>query len=1055
MRLRNNLIRILLLSIFLSQIPTLARAAVAPTITSQPTSIVVANGATSFNISVTATRSDGGTLTYQWFKRLHLNDNSPTTLSNGTRISGATSSSLTIGASGSTVTASDAGIFYVTVTNTLNGETASTTSSNASVVVTLLEEGFRNASLTNSNDWIFTYNNSNYANSQRTLQGGSLSTANEYFQPCLTASSGTATTVTSGNTEATVGAGNNKTVQTLGSCNGTNISTAGNGALRMSSNRLDTKASAVFTREINTSSGLDISFGFASYGGLEGNNTGGTADGSGFYLMAGGATDYSPGGAGGAIGYARRGTEQGVQSGLFAVGLDAYGNVGTSGHVGTNCAAGSITDFNNSTYTAVASITRDNDKIAVLGPAGTTRTTGYCLLATPTGTATTTLSGYSGGDRAITFSNPSVTSRTSGTNGTCTVCRDIRIIVDSSAIPSNDRKIYVIVDGTVRYEINQPQALKDSSTFKFGFSSATGGSSIISEFWGINVNTFTGVTAPDRPTSVTTSTANGVDSSKTISWTAPGAWGIGELASGATGAVNRSYVARIIDSSGNDTSWTCSTTSTSCTIEGITSGTYTARVTAINRSGISSLPSDGSSSFTSTLTIQSSCANFAQLQNGSFETPAISGTNLIRNDASINSDPDQVAWRTTATDNQLEIWRNPTPVNGVSATEGVQLAELNANQFAGLYQDVSTVGGSIIRWRLSHRGRNGTESMKLLIGTTTGSTTYTRSDSTTISIPGTFSPSTGVSGTASSGLRNGTTQNSIEDNNSTWGTWSGSYTVPSNQTTTRFLFISFNPSSGGGGNLLDDVIFTPLAACPDTVSGISSTSKTVNILSNDFGFSLGTLSIISATQTSGTTLSSLSFSGNNLTYTPPSNFNSGSIVVTYTFRNSSNSSEISASTVTIVPEVTQRSIVRFAADPTKTSKTIRSIQLNNTFTTSIYTCIDLVTSNNSTTVETASGSPTISVASGGTQTQLNSNRSVRISGTLANSQSALNRLTLNANGASSIFSGSGASRWVLVRSGVIDTPNANSPTCSTTNQSWIEISPLELRKRRIVTVLLN
>ena len=302
------------------------------------------------------------------------------------------------------------------------------------------------------------------------LEGGTLSTANEYFQPCLTAATGTATTVTSGNTEATDGAGNNKTVSTLGSCNGSALVTAGNGALRMSSNRLETKSSAVFTREISTASGLDISFGFASYGGLEGAATGGTADGSGFYLKAGSSTDYAPGGAGGAIGYARRSGENGVDRGLFAIGLDAYGNVGQANHVGSNCTAGTITDFNNTTYTAVDNVSTTADKIALLGPTGETRQQGYCLMTSPTGTATTTLSGYSGGSRSITFMNPSVSNRTSGTNSTCTVCKDVRIIVDSSAIASADRKIYVIVDGTVRYEVNQPQALKDSSTFKFGFS---------------------------------------------------------------------------------------------------------------------------------------------------------------------------------------------------------------------------------------------------------------------------------------------------------------------------------------------------------------------------------------------------------------------------------------------------------------------------------------------------------------------------------------------------------------------------------------------------------
>jgi hypothetical protein len=945
--------KILLLSFFLFESIQVAQAVVAPTITSQPTSIVVLSGTTSFNLTVTATVNDGGTLSYQWYKRAHLNDNSPTTLSNTSRISGATTRSLTIGASGAgnTVAASDAGIFYVIVTNTLSGSSLSTTSSNAVVVITLLDEDFRDASLSNSSDWVFTYNNSSYANSAQSLQGGTASTANEYFQPCLTAASGTATTVTSGATEATVGAGNDKTVSVLGSCNGSALVTTGNGALRMSSNRLDTKSSAVFTREISTASGLDISFGFASYGGLEGAGTGGTADGSGFYLKAGSSTDYAPGGAGGAIGYARRLSENGVHQGLFAIGLDAYGNVGQANHVGTNCAANAtIPDFNNTTYTAVANVATTSNKIALLGPTGATRLQGYCLMASPTGTSSTTLSGYSGGSRSITFMNPSVSNRTSGTNNTCTVCKDVRIIVDSSAIASTDRKIYVIVDGTVRYEVNQPQALKDSSTFKFGFSSATGGSSIISEFWGINVRTFTGVTAPDRPTSVSTATANNVDSSKTISWTAPAAWGIGELASGATGAVNRSYVARIIDSSGNETGWNCTTTSTSCTIEGITSGTYTARVTAINRSGISSLPSDGSSSFTSTLTVQTSCSTFARIVNGSFEDAAVestggatialssigTGTNASGNYLWRGYNGDSTAeptmflnlqessyaspsttirringWETTASDGKIEIQRQRSGYEATANTssedlyfdnygptpaQGSYWAELNADAIGALYQDLATVPNTIMRWSIKHRGRQERdESMQVKIGPTNSTTAQSPTARRT---PNTIWESTApTSWSADSGYTSSSTITSRLS--SGWVEYQGSYTIPANQTTTRFSFES--ETQGSTANLLDDIVFTPLAACPDLVVGTASTSQTVNVLLNDYGYELNTLAVINASQVSGPTVSSVTFSGNNITFTPPSNFdaNSAPIVISYTFRNGSNSNEISSARLII------------------------------------------------------------------------------------------------------------------------------------------------------------
>ena len=1420
--------KILLVSFFLFESIQFAHAVVAPTISSQPTSIVVASGTTSFNLTVTATVNDGGTLSYQWYKRAHLNDNSPTTLSNTSRISGATTRSLTIGASGAgnTVAASDAGIFYVIVTNTLSGSSLSTTSSNAVVVITLLDEDFRDASLSNSSDWVFTYNNSSYANTSRALQGGTSSTANEYFQPCLTAASGAATTVTSGATEATVGAGNDKTVSVLGSCNGLALVTTGNGALRMSSNRLDTKSSAVFTREISTASGLDISFGFASYGGLEGAGTGRTADGSGFYLKAGSSTDYVPGGAGGAIGYARRVNETGVDKGLFAIGLDAYGNVGQANHVGNNCAAGTITDFNGTTYTAVNNVSTTANKIALLGPTGATRLQGYCLMTSPTGNATTTLSGYSGGSRSITFTNPSVSNRTSGTNNTCTVCKDVRIIVDSSAIASADRKIYVIVDGTVRYEVNQPQALKDSSTFKFGFSSATGGSSIISEFWGINVRTFTGVTAPDRPTSVSAATANNVDSSKTISWSAPAAWGIGELASGATGAVDRSYVARIIDSSGNETGWNCTTTSTSCTIEGITSGTYTARVTAINRSGISSLPSDGSSSFTSTLTVQTTCSTFARIINGSFEDDAIQGTNgetialaaigtgtvngenylwrgyngsttneptmfLNLQQSSYTTPSEDIrrinGWQTTSSDGKIEIQRQrsgyeATPNTyeqssyydkyGPTPAQGRYWAELNADQIGALYQDVTTVPNTIMRWSIKHRGRQETdESMQVKIGTTNSTTAQVPiARRTPNTIWGSTPP---TSWSADSGYTSSSTITSRLS--SGWREYQGSYTIPANQTTTRFSFESI--TAGSVANLLDDIVFTPLAACPDLVVGTASTSQTVNVLLNDYGYELNTLAVINASQVSGPTVSSVSFSGNNITFTPPSNFdaNSAPIVISYTFRNGSNSNEISSArliitgscnsigqlqngdfetpvveagsfsispdasaspsaspfwlatltndrnieiwrqpaagtdgnempdpslsyaksgeqlaelapnivgngiyqdlptvegavirykfshhrrgwadtsepdvmqvkigatnspsvnvplthrsnnamqsiendgnltasdnywhdytgayvagsegttrfeftgvtsafgdssgnlldaiefstllvcpftrtvvsgnslninvfdvdrdsildtedsrgtsqsnicattndvsggcttasitvsglagatatvlanssgrslrftapsgvtnqtsvqvqfsirnefsdissgtiTFQVVPEGSQRGINRYPIDPRATTANIRSVNLTSSSNTNIFTCIDLVTANNSTEVDTSNTAPTLSISSGGTQTSANSSRSLTIRGTLANNQSAISGLRVNAEGANRIMDTSGTSRWLLIRMRALNENDSTTTTCSTVNRTWIELSPLRLSRIKKVVVSLQ
>lgn len=93
---------------------TATTSATAPTITTQPASQSV-NSGSSATFTVAATGN--GTLTYQWYAG---------SVGSGTAISGATAASYTTGT---------AGTYYVVVTNTLNGTSASTTSSAATLTV--------------------------------------------------------------------------------------------------------------------------------------------------------------------------------------------------------------------------------------------------------------------------------------------------------------------------------------------------------------------------------------------------------------------------------------------------------------------------------------------------------------------------------------------------------------------------------------------------------------------------------------------------------------------------------------------------------------------------------------------------------------------------------------------------------------------------------------------------------------------------------------------------------------------------------------------------------
>lgn len=167
------------------------------------------------------------------------------------------------------------------------------------------------------------------------------------------------------------------------------------------------------------------------------------------------------------------------------------------------------------------------------------------------------------------------------------------------------------------------------------------------------------------------------------------------------------------------------------------------------------------------------CPEQVALVNGGFEGPVVTGgawASLL--DASQGGAGSVPGWRTTATDHRIELWSTRM---GVPPVEGGQFAELNANQVSTLYQDRPTTPGQKLYWRLSHRGRLGADAMALDIG----------------------APA------------NPAQQTTMSDGNGKWGAYSGTYTVPAGQTTTRFAFRSLSAAGGNPtyGNFLDDVFF--------------------------------------------------------------------------------------------------------------------------------------------------------------------------------------------------------------------------------------------------------
>ena len=103
-------------------------------------------------------------------------------------------------------------------------------------------------------------------------------------------------------------------------------------------------------------------------------------------------------------------------------------------------------------------------------------------------------------------------------------------------------------------------------------------------------------------------------------------------------------------------------------------------------------------------------AQAASLINGGFEDTSL-GADPAPSSVGFYDASAVPGWKTTATDNQIELWNST--FSGVSAYEGEQFAELNANQVSTLYQDVSGIAASLrIGFEFAHRGRTGTDSMR-------------------------------------------------------------------------------------------------------------------------------------------------------------------------------------------------------------------------------------------------------------------------------------------------------------------------------------------------------
>jgi uncharacterized repeat protein (TIGR01451 family) len=202
------------------------------------------------------------------------------------------------------------------------------------------------------------------------------------------------------------------------------------------------------------------------------------------------------------------------------------------------------------------------------------------------------------------------------------------------------------------------------------------------------------------------------------------------------------------------------------------------------------------------------------LLNGGFELPQIpdsgNGSPTILTDFGGNRivayrENDVPWWGTIATNpntganfderNAIELWKgSQTYYPSIKPFEGNQFAEINAYVDGKLYQDFGLPAGATVRWQVAHHGRDGSDTMEVLLGA-----------------PG-----------------NEAVQTINTTPNTEWRVYSGIYTVPGGQNITRFSLKSIG--GGGAGNFVDDVRFT--AKCPSVVNGYKSVKLTTDINSN-------------------------------------------------------------------------------------------------------------------------------------------------------------------------------------------------------------------------------
>lgn len=238
---------------------------------------------------------------------------------------------------------------------------------------------------------------------------------------------------------------------------------------------------------------------------------------------------------------------------------------------------------------------------------------------------------------------------------------------------------------------------------------------------------------------------------------------------------------------------------------------------------------------------------YSSLQNGSFEAPNVKHLNQ-QGFIDVPNGTTGLVWRTTGTDKQVELVRLDSNAHNVyyKIPDGNQFAELNAEAAGTLYQQVLTQPGTTLNWELYHRGREGSDTMYLIICPTNMIQTD-NDDLTTQSGVKTFLGK--YEKNSAEYEKNGYYVKAFSDDNkkdsqgnSIWGKHTSEdneckpYTVPDGAYLTTFFFAAGATHTGDQtvGNLLDKVFFSTDMLPPETgYTNLKVTKIVQNIDEND------------------------------------------------------------------------------------------------------------------------------------------------------------------------------------------------------------------------------